>query len=118
MEVPLFFPVSAVAQMLGQVSAKFVERELAAGRFFPINDAGEVDSSTVVCVAGKVMISLVGVHWYLQQRCAWAKARTAAEFLAKELAGAPAHDLIALGKGLTGIAARSEGELRRRLANG
>lgn len=112
MEVPLYFPVSTVAQMLGQVSDKFLDRELARGRFFPI-DGETVDRSTVVCVAGKVMVSLVGVHWYLRQYCAWPKARAAAGFLAKEAADAP--DVVSLPDG---VPARCEGELRRKLANG
>jgi hypothetical protein len=112
MEVPLFFPVSTVAQMLGQVSEKFIERELARGRFFPI-DGEAIDRTTVMRIAGKDMVSLVGVQWYLRQHCAWPRARAAAGFLAKEMSSAP--DLVSLPDG---VPARSEGELRRKLAHG
>lgn len=112
MEVPLYFRVSAVAQMLGQVSEKFVRSELERGRFFPI-DGEVVDRSTVVRIGGNDMISLVGIHWYLTRFCAWPKAAAAARFLARELAQAPAVVMVP-----DGIPARCEGELRRKMANG
>jgi hypothetical protein len=112
MEVPLYFRVSAVAQMLGQVSEKFIRSELERGRFFPIVGT-TVDRSTVVRIGGNDMVSLPGVQWYLQQHCAWPKASAAASFLAREMSGAP--DLRPLP---AGVPARCEGELRRRMANG
>lgn len=110
MEVPLYFRVSAVARMLGQVSEKFIRAELERGRFFPVVE-GDIDGSTVVRIAGNDMISITGVTWYLHRWCGWPKAAAAAQFLAQEMSKAP--DLVELP---SGIPARTEGELRRKMA--
>jgi hypothetical protein len=114
-EIPRYFKVATVAQMLGGVTPQFVREEMSRGRFFPVV-AGKVDASSVVQVAGNDMISLAGVLWYLHARCAWPKAARAAAFLADELAGG--GDAAAFAVLEPGIPARNEGELRRRAGNG
>jgi hypothetical protein len=112
MDVPLFFRVSEVCRMLGGASERFIKEELRRGAFFPIS-AGAVDTSTVASIGGADMVSLVGIQWYLRQSCAWAHTATAAAFLSRRVAGAP--ELVELPPG---IPARTEGELRRKVANG
>lgn len=112
MEVPLFFTVSQVAQMLGGLSEKFLAGELRRGRFFPI-EGEAIDASTVRTIAGKVMVSLRGVHWYLGQFCSWPQASQAQAFLVREVFRVPALPSVPAG-----IPARSEGELLRKVSNG
>jgi hypothetical protein len=111
MEVPLFFRVADVCRMLGGKSEKFIKDELSRGAFFPVVGS-EVDSSTVMLIGGDLMVSLVGINWYLRS-CAWPQAARAAAFLSRRVSGAP--ELVELPNG---IAARTEGELRRKVGNG
>lgn len=113
MEIPRYFKLSTVAQMLGGVSPRFIQEEARRGRFYPPGVAGAVDTSAVVEVAGNVMISLAGVLWYLRSRCAWAHSESAAAFLASEMSGSEPVAVLEQP-----IAARNEGEFKRRLANG
>lgn len=112
MEVPRYFSVSTVAQMLGGVSEKFIRQELRRGRFFPLV-AGVPDASSVVRVAGNDMVSLVGVTWYLRTFCAWPAADAAARFLQNEMSGGPVLSVLDAG-----TPARTPGELKRRISNG
>lgn len=116
MDVPLFFRVSLVAQMLGQVSEKFVRDELRRGKFFPLSPTGQPDTSSVVRVGDCDMVSLAGVNWYLHVHCTWPHVATASAVLARSLSGVA--EVVALPGVEDGVAARSPGELRRRMANG
>ncbi len=108
MDVPRYFKVATVAQMLGGVGEKFIREELRRGRFFPV-DGSVVDTNTVCRIAGNDMISTVGLAWYQRQHCAWPRAREAAEFLAREMAGVERIEPME-----PGVAARTPGELRRK----
>lgn len=116
MEAHQFFTVDEVSRML-RVSPGFVRGELRKGRFFPVSGgvAAIADTRTVIRVAGEDRVSLLGLSWYLRAFCAWPCQAAAVAELQRALADVP--EVVSMPSP-TGVSARSEGELRRKLANG